>query len=102
MVRHTPGVMHLIPELALTLFEIEYVKLISPLLLTGVPSEEYELVLVLHDAAALLFLRCRMRGAGVMNLLEMRADSGALGESEGGRSLVATGAGPRHTRSVLS
>ena len=82
--------MHLIPEFALTLFEIEYVKLIS-LLLTGVPSEEYELVLVLHDAAVLLFLRCRMRGAGVLDLLELWAHSGMLGESEGIKRIVAVG-----------
>ena len=80
--------MHLIPGLALTLFEIEYVKLISPLL-TGEPSEEYELVLVLHDAAVLLFLRCRMRGAGVLDLLELRAASSMLGESEDMKRIVA-------------
>ena len=90
--------MHLIPELALTLFEIEYVKLISPPM-TGVPSEEYELVLVLHDAAALLFVRCRMRGAGVLDLLYLWADSGMLGESEGIKHIVAGEAEVRYGHS---
>ena len=39
--------------------------------------------------AAALFLRCRMRGAGVLDLLDLRADSGMLGESEGIKRIVA-------------
>ena len=43
--------MYLIPEPALTLFEVEYAQLISPPL-TSVPSVEYQLILKLHDSAA--------------------------------------------------
>jgi len=50
--------MLLTPQLTLTLLRVEYVQLIS-VLLTGVPSVEYQFVSVLHGTAVSL-LRCRI------------------------------------------